>query len=52
MAAGGGSSVSSGRSLRLVPEGVARCIIALCHPATYWMTGNTLHVDGGENVVG
>jgi hypothetical protein len=20
--------------------------------ATYWMTGNTLHVDGGENVVG
>jgi len=28
------------------------CITALCHPATYWMTGNTLHVDGGENVVG
>lgn len=21
-------------------------------PATYWMTGNTLHVDGGENIVG
>lgn len=35
-----------------VPEDVARCIAALCHPATYWMTGNTLHVDGGENVVG
>jgi enoyl-[acyl-carrier protein] reductase III len=35
-----------------VPEDVARCITALCHPATYWMTGNTLHVDGGENVVG
>ena len=34
------------------PEDVARCIAALCHPATYWMTGNTLHVDGGENVVG
>jgi enoyl-[acyl-carrier protein] reductase III len=34
------------------PEDVARCIVALCHPATYWMTGNVLHVDGGENVVG
>lgn len=30
------------------PEDVARCITALCH----WMTGNTVHVDGGENVVG
>ncbi len=35
-----------------MPEDVARCITALCHPATYWMTGNTLHVDGGENMVG
>jgi len=35
-----------------VPEDVPRCITALCHPATYWMTGNTLHVDDGENVVG
>jgi NAD(P)-dependent dehydrogenase (short-subunit alcohol dehydrogenase family) len=35
-----------------VPEDVARCIEALCHPATYWLTGNTIHVDGGENVVG
>ena len=35
-----------------VPEDVARCIAALCHPATYWLTGNTLHVDGGENIVG
>ncbi|HEY1339571.1 MAG TPA: SDR family oxidoreductase [Bryobacteraceae bacterium] len=34
------------------PEDVARCVAALCHPATYWMTGNTLHVDGGENIVG
>jgi NAD(P)-dependent dehydrogenase (short-subunit alcohol dehydrogenase family) len=34
------------------PDDVARCIAALCHPATYWMTGNTIHVDGGENVVG
>jgi len=35
-----------------LPEDVARCIAALSHPATYWMTGNTLHVDGGENIVG
>jgi len=34
------------------PEDVARTIAALCHPATYWMTGNTLHVDGGENIAG
>lgn len=34
------------------PEDVARCIAALCHPATYWMTGNVIHVDGGETVVG
>jgi enoyl-[acyl-carrier protein] reductase III len=34
------------------PEDVARWIAALCHPTTYWLTGNTLHVDGGENIVG
>jgi len=34
------------------PEDVARCIVALSHPATYWMTGNTIRVDGGENIVG
>jgi enoyl-[acyl-carrier-protein] reductase (NADH) len=34
------------------PEDVARAIAALSHPATYWLTGNTLHVDGGENIVG
>jgi enoyl-[acyl-carrier protein] reductase III len=34
------------------PEDVGRCIAVLCHPATYWMTGNTIHVDGGENIVG
>jgi NAD(P)-dependent dehydrogenase (short-subunit alcohol dehydrogenase family) len=33
-------------------EDVARCIAVLCHPATYWLTGNTLQVDGGENIVG
>ena len=35
-----------------LPEDVARCIAALCHPATYWLTGNTLQVDGGESIVG
>lgn len=35
-------------AVELAPAGIT----ALCHPATYWMTGNTLHVDGGENVVG
>lgn len=35
-----------------MPDDVARCIVALCHPATYWMTGNTIHVDGGETIVG
>jgi len=34
------------------PEDVARAIAALCHPATYWLTGNILNVDGGENIVG
>jgi len=34
------------------PEDVARCIAALCHPDTYWLIGNTLQVDGGENIVG
>jgi enoyl-[acyl-carrier protein] reductase III len=35
-----------------LPEDVARCIAALCHPATYWLTGNTLQVDGGESIAG
>ena len=34
------------------PDDVGRCIVARCHPATYWMTGNTLRVDGGESIVG
>src|SRR5262249_45379878 len=33
------------------PEDVARCISALCCEKTYWMTGNTLRVDGGEGSV-
>jgi NAD(P)-dependent dehydrogenase (short-subunit alcohol dehydrogenase family) len=34
------------------PEDVARCIAVLSHPGTYWLTGNVLQVDGGENSVG
>lgn len=34
------------------PEDVARCIAVLSHPGTYWMTGNVIQVDGGENAVG
>ena len=34
------------------PEDVARCIGVLCDENTYWMTGNTIGVDGGEGSVG
>src|SRR5712691_8683168 len=34
------------------PVDVARCIGVLCQANTYWMTGNTLRVDGGEVSVG
>lgn len=34
------------------PEDVARTIAVLSHPGTYWMTGNVIQVDGGENCVG
>jgi enoyl-[acyl-carrier protein] reductase III len=30
------------------PQDVAKCIGVLCHENTYWMTGNTIRVDGGE----
>lgn len=33
------------------PQDVARCIGVLCHENTYWMTGNTIRVDGGEGSV-
>lgn len=32
-----------------VPEDVAAAIVALSQPSTYWLTGNTLFVDGGES---
>ena len=34
------------------PADVARAIVALSHPDTYWITGNVIGVDGGEDVVG
>jgi enoyl-[acyl-carrier-protein] reductase (NADH) len=34
------------------PEDVARAIVVLSHPDTYWITGNVIGVDGGEDVVG
>ena len=34
------------------PLDVARAIAVLSHPDTYWMTGNTINVDGGEMIVG
>jgi enoyl-[acyl-carrier protein] reductase III len=34
------------------PEDVAGCLVALARPETYWMTGNVIRVDGGEDFVG
>jgi hypothetical protein len=31
---------------------VARALVAFAHSSTYWMTGNVLGVDGGEDIVG
>ncbi|MFN0171641.1 MAG: SDR family oxidoreductase [Bryobacteraceae bacterium] len=33
------------------PLDVARCLVTLSHDNTYWMTGNTIRVDGGEGAV-
>lgn len=34
------------------PEDVADCLVALAGPATAWMTGNVIKVDGGETISG
>jgi enoyl-[acyl-carrier protein] reductase III len=34
------------------PVDVAKCVAVLIHENTYWMTGNTIRVDGGEGSVG
>ena len=33
-------------------EDVARAIVVLSHPDTYWITGNVIGVDGGEEIAG
>jgi NAD(P)-dependent dehydrogenase (short-subunit alcohol dehydrogenase family) len=33
------------------PEDVASALVALSRPETYWMTGNVIGVDGGEDIV-
>jgi enoyl-[acyl-carrier-protein] reductase (NADH) len=33
------------------PGDVAAAIVALSHPSTYWITGNIINVDGGEEIV-
>ncbi|HUP00896.1 MAG TPA: SDR family oxidoreductase [Gemmatimonadota bacterium] len=34
------------------PEDVARALVALSRPETYWVTGNVIGVDGGEEIAG
>jgi enoyl-[acyl-carrier protein] reductase III len=34
------------------PEDVAKAIVVLSHRDTYWITGNVIGVDGGEEIVG
>lgn len=34
------------------PQDVAAAIGVLAHPNTYWITGNVIGVDGGEDIVG
>ena len=33
-------------------QDVAQCIVALSMPATRWMTGNVIRIDGGEKIAG
>lgn len=40
----------SGRLTR--PEDVARAVALLAHPCAAWVTGNVIHVDGGEAIAG
>jgi enoyl-[acyl-carrier protein] reductase III len=32
------------------PQDVASAVVALCSPATDWITGNVINVDGGEEI--
>lgn len=40
----------SGRLTR--PEDVASALVTLARPEAYWITGNVINVDGGEEIVG
>ncbi|MBI4166811.1 MAG: SDR family oxidoreductase, partial [Acidobacteria bacterium] len=33
------------------PQDIAEAIAALMSDKTHWMTGNTIRVDGGEDIV-
>lgn len=33
------------------PRDVAEAIVTLSHPGTYWITGNVIGVDGGEDLI-
>jgi enoyl-[acyl-carrier protein] reductase III len=45
---GAGKRNPSGRLT--TPRDVASALVALCHPAAGWVTGNVINVDGGEEV--
>lgn len=34
------------------PEDVAEAMAVLAEPGTYWMTGNVIGIDGGEDIIG
>lgn len=34
------------------PEDVAACLVELARPGTYWLNGNVLQIDGGEEIGG
>ncbi len=34
------------------PDDVAQALVALAQPETYWITGNVIGVDGGEEIAG
>ena len=33
------------------PEDLAAATVAFCSPATHWVTGNVINVDGGEEII-
>ncbi|MBI2886729.1 MAG: SDR family oxidoreductase [Chloroflexi bacterium] len=45
----GRASTSNPSGRMTTPEDIARAIVALAQDGTYWMTGNVLGVDGGED---